>query len=217
VLSAGLLLVLAAAAPQHGAHAHGRHGNPPDLEAYMDRLEDPARDAWQKPDAVLAALRLQPGHVACDVGAGPGYFTLRLARAVGARGFVFALDVEPAILDRLRARLAAAGVHNVAPVLSAPGRPSLPDGACDVALVVDTYHHFPDRPAYLRALARALKPGGRVVNVDFHKRETPVGPPLEHRLAREAFVEEARAAGYAVAAEETFLPYQYFLVLEPRP
>ena len=94
--------------------------------------------------------------------------------------------------------------------------PLLPTAACDVVLIVDTYHHFPERVAYLGRLARALRPGGRIVNVDYHKRETPVGPPLGHRLSREEFLGEAQSAGLVVAEEPAFLPYQYFVVLRPR-
>lgn len=214
-----LLLLAAVTAPATGSAQHGergRYGNPADLDAYIARLADPARDAWQKPDEVVGALGLRRGQVACDVGAGPGYFTIRLARAVGPSGRVYAVDVEPQILDALRERLAASGLRNVTPVLALADDALLPAGACDVALIVDTYHHFPDRPAYLRRLTAALRPGGRIVNVDFHKRETPVGPPLDHRLSRETFLEEAHAAGLAVVAEPAILPYQYVVVLRPR-
>ena len=87
---------------------------------------------------------------------------------------------------------------------------------CDLVLVVNTYHHFPGGPRYLRRLRRLLRPGGRLVNVDFEKRETPVGPPLERRIARDAFLRDARRAGLRLVREATFLPYQYCLVLSPR-
>ena len=210
-------LAALAAGPVGGQHAPPRRfGNPADLDAYIARLASPARDAWQKPDEVVAALGLKPGAVACDIGAGPGYFTLRLARAVGPRGFVYAVDVEPKILDALRERIGESGLRNVAPVLGLADDPLLPEAACDLALIVDTYHHFPDRTAYLRRLARSLRPGGRIANIDYHKRETAVGPPLDHRLARETFLAEARRAGLAVVAEPAFLPYQYFVILRPR-
>jgi ubiquinone/menaquinone biosynthesis C-methylase UbiE len=206
-----------AAAPSFAQHGDpGRYGNPTDLEAYIARLADPARDAWQKPDQVVDALHLRPGQVACDVGAGPGYFTLRLARAVGPAGRVYAVDVEPKILDALREKLAASGLRNVTPVLALAGDPLLPPGACDLVLVVDTYHHFPERVAYLGRLAQALRPGGRIVNIDYHKRETPVGPPMAHRLSREEFLAEAQSAGLVMAEEPAFLANQYFIVLRPR-
>jgi len=198
------------------AAAHGgTHGNPADLGGYIAAQESADRAAWQKPDEVVAALGLAPGEVACDVGAGPGYFTLRLARTVGPAGRVYGVDVEPVILAALRDRLSAAGLRNVTPVLGLGDDPLLPASGCDVVLVVNTYHHFQDGPAYLRKLAAALRPGGRIVNVDFQKRETGVGPAVAHRVAREAFLADAAAAGLAVQREETFLPHQYLVVLAP--
>jgi predicted methyltransferase len=221
-LAFAVVLVVPAAAQHtepHGEHSrhgeHRRYGNPSDLDAYIAHLSDPARDAWQKPDEVVAALKLRPGQTACDVGAGPGYFTLRLARAVGPTGRVYAVDVEPKILDALRERLAGSGLRNVTPVLALADDALLPPGACDVVLIVDTYHHFPQRPDYLRRLARALKPGGKIVNVDYEKKPTPVGPAMDHRLSREDFLAEAKTAGLAVVEEPAFLPYQYFVVLRP--
>jgi ubiquinone/menaquinone biosynthesis C-methylase UbiE len=199
---------------QHGGGHGGRYGNPVDLDTYIARLQDPERDAWQKPDEVVKALGLAPGQTACDVGAGPGYFTLRLARAVGPRGLVYGVDVEPKILDVLRERVGASGVRNVVPVLALADDPLLPPAACDVILIVNTYHHFPDGPAYLRRLVSSLKPGGRLANIDYEKRETPVGPPLDHRIAREEFVRDAQRAGLALSGEPRILAHQYFLVLQ---
>ena len=203
--------------PLDGAHQFpgGHHGNPAELEGYIHRMEEPGRAEWQKPDEVTARLGLQPGQVACDIGAGPGYFALRLGRALGPTGHVWAVDVEPRMLAALGERVAAQGIRNVTPVLGLPGDPLLPPASCDLVLVVDTYHHFPDGVLYLRRLAEALRPGGRLVNIDFHKRETPVGPPLEHRVAREEFLRQARAAGLVVVDEPTLLPYQYFVILRP--
>jgi SAM-dependent methyltransferase len=214
--SAAAAALLAQEAPPRHGHGGGRYGNPEDLDTYIARLEDPARDAWQKPEEVVAALRLAPGSVACDIGSGPGYFALRLARSVGPTGRVFAVDVEPKILDALRERTRASGARNVTPVLALADDPLLPERLCDVALVVNTYHHFPDGPAYLRRLKASLKPGGRIVNVDFVKKPTPVGPPLDHRVSREDFVRDAQRAALAVVEEPGFLPYQYFVVLAPR-
>lgn len=208
----------------HG-HDHGsatgdvkrdRHGNPEDLAAYLAKLEGPDRAEWQLPDQVIAALGLREGGVACDAGAGPGYFALRLARAVGPRGRVHAVDVEPRMIELLRERTRAAGLANVHPILAPDGELGLPPEPCDVILIVNTFHHFHDGPAALRALASRLAPGGRLVNVDFHAGELPVGPPPDHKVSREAFLAAAAAAGLEVAEELTFLPYQYFLALRPR-
>jgi len=207
---------------RHGRHGHrrphgrGRFGNPTDLDGMIARQLAPDRARWQRPDAVVRALAVRRGQVVADVGAGPGYFTLRLARKVGASGHVYAVDAEPMVLEALRKRLTAAGARNVTPVLGGGDDPLLPAATCELALIVDTYHHFDHGPAFLRRVTRALRPGGRLVNIDFEARETPVGPPLEHRVSRERFLRDARRAGLEVVAEHRFLPYQYFLVLAPR-
>src|SRR5262249_18835348 len=159
---------------------------------------------------------LARGQPACAIGPGPGYFALRLARAVGPKGFVYAVDVEARMLQALRERLEKARVRNVAPVLAVADDPLLPPGACDVVLVVDTYHQFPERAAYLGRLGRSLKPHGRIVNIDYDKRQTPIGPPLDHRVARDTFLSEASTAGLGLVKEPTFLPYQYFLILQAK-
>jgi SAM-dependent methyltransferase len=92
----------------------------------------------------------------------------------------------------------------------------MPPEPCDAILIVNTFHHFPDGPGTLRRLAARLKTGGRIVNVDFHPGELPVGPPPDHKVSREDFLAAAAAAGLEVAEERTFLPYQYFLALRPR-
>jgi len=196
----------------HGQHKD-KHGNPDDLNAYIAKMEAPDRAEWQKPDEVVKALGLQPGATVCDIGTGPAYFALRFARVTA---HVFAVDVEPRILEVARQRIAAANVHNITPVLALPDDPLLPPASCDLILIVDTFHHFPDGTAYLKRVMRALKPGGRVANIDFHKRETPVGPPVAHRVAREDFLKHAEAAGLKIVTERTFLPHQYFLILQPR-
>jgi ubiquinone/menaquinone biosynthesis C-methylase UbiE len=187
--------------------------NPKDLEGYIAAQEAPGRAAWQKPEEVLDALALAPGQTVCDIGAGPGYFALRAAKRVGATGRVFAVDVEPRILDALRARIEKAGVRNVTPVLALAVDPLLPARTCDLVLIVDAYHHFPDRPHYLARLAALLKPGGRLADVDWQKRASDFGPPLEHRIAREDFLSDAAKAGLRLVSEPKLLPYQYFLVL----
>jgi ubiquinone/menaquinone biosynthesis C-methylase UbiE len=201
---------------------HGRHrssvvrdglGNPRDWKRYLARLLAPDRAPWQRPRDVVRALGLRPGQIVGEIGAGPGYFAFRLAHAVGGQGHVYAADAEPRMLALLGARLRRSRRRNITPVLSLPNDPLLPRRACDLILMVNTYHHVPDGPAYLRRLARALRPAGRIVNIDFHRRETPVGPPVEHRVSREAFLQDARRAGLKPAAELALLPYQYFVVV----
>jgi len=193
--------------------SHHRHGNPAHLESYIQRLESPERATWQKPDEVVAALGPRPGQTVADLGAGPGYFTLRLARKVGKRGRVYAVDVEPEILSVLRERVAAAKLTQVTPVLGIPSDPLLPPASCDRVLSVNAYHHYPDGPAALRRMAHLLRRGGRLALVDFHKRESPMGPPASERVSRETMLSHVARAGLRVVEELTFLPHQYFFLL----
>jgi ubiquinone/menaquinone biosynthesis C-methylase UbiE len=199
----------------HRSARHDRHRNPVEFERYLAKLEGPDRAAWQKPDRLVAALGLRPGDVACDVGAGPGYLALRMAREVGPRGAVYAIDVEPRMIAALRQRAREAGIENVRAILAPPGRGALPPRLCHVILVVNAFHHFPGGAAYLKRLSGRLAPGGRIVNVDFHRRELPVGPPLAHLVSRDEFLAEAREAGLSPVRERRFLPYQYFVELAP--
>ncbi len=185
------------------------HGNPKDLQEYIARLDDPGRDEWQRPDVVMAALGMTQESVVCEIGTGTGYFALRLAKLAA---WVYAVDVEPQLLSLLRERAAGAGVQNLTPVLGLPLDPLLPPAACDLILTVNAFHHVQEKAAYLRRLQRALRPGGRVAIVDFHKRELPIGPPVDHKLDREECLAQVQAAGLRIVSEYDSLPYQYFLV-----
>jgi ubiquinone/menaquinone biosynthesis C-methylase UbiE len=210
VLAAGLVVLAQAAAPPP-AMQH-RHDDP---AAYIASLEDPARDAYQKPDEVMKALALRPGEAVADIGSGSGYFTLRFARAVGETGRVYAVDISPDMVRHVNRRVRDAGIRNVASVLADPDDPLLPDASVDRVVIVDTWHHVLDQAKYLEHLKRVLRPGGQVVHIDFQKRELPLGPPLAMKIAREDLVKQMEGAGFRLAAEHTFLPYQYFLVFTP--
>lgn len=217
-----LLLACAAfvaAAGQHGTA--GRHDATSthtfeDVEHWVGVFDDPERVQWQKPAEVVAALKIPPGSTVADLGAGTGYFSRHLAAAVGEHGTVFAVDIEPRLVAYIRDRAERERTANVVPVLASADNPRLPRHAVDVVLIVDTYHHLNDRIRYLQRLARVLTPRGRVVVIDWHKRELPEGPPVEHKLAREQVVDELTAAGYQLAGEHQILPYQYFLSFRRR-
>lgn len=202
----------------HGAahRVHRLHQNP---DEYIKAMEDPERLTWQKPDELLKALGIRPGMRVADLGAGPGFMTRRLARLVQPQGWVYAIDVEPFMLKALHARLREDRLSNVTTLLAAEDDPLLPPGSVDLVLIVDVYHHLKDRPAYLGRLARALRPGGRIAIVDFHKRDLPVGPPPEMKLSPAEVGAEAQKAGLRplLAPPENLLPYQYVLVFSPAP
>jgi SAM-dependent methyltransferase len=200
----------------HGPHDATTHHSFGNVEHWVSVFDDPARDAWQKPASVVEALRLRPGMRVADLGAGTGYFSRYLAAAVGEAGTVFAVDTEPGLVTHLRERAEHEHTPNVVPILASADNPRLPVGAVDVVLIVDTVHHIDDRTNYLRRLRRVLKPGGRVVVIDFKKQDIPVGPPPEHRLARGQIVDELTTAGYRLVSAPDILPYQYVLIFQAR-
>ena len=176
-------------------------------EEWARIYNDPARDAWQKPEEVLKALELKPGEVVADIGTGAGYFANRFAARVAK---VYAVDIDEGLL-KITARSAPA---NVEPVLAARDDPRLPDGSVDTVFFCDVVHHIENRVAYYRRLGRVLRPGGRVVVIDFHKRPLPVGPPPHAKLSADQVIADMMGAGFRLARQFDFLPHQYFLVFQ---
>src|SRR5262245_4945149 len=214
-----LLLLLASAGRAQDNKPRGEHEMHAlhrDTKAYIAMLEDPKRDAYQKPHEVMQALALKQGQTVADIGSGSGYFTLRFAAHVGDTGRVYAVDVDPDMLRHLNRRVRDAGLANVQTVLADPDDPLLRDRSVDRFVVVDTWHHIEDQPKYLGLMKKMLKPGGQVVMIDFHKRELPVGPRLEMKIAREDLIRQLEQHGFRLQKEHSFLPYQYFLVFGVR-
>jgi ubiquinone/menaquinone biosynthesis C-methylase UbiE len=181
-----------------------------DAERWAKVFDNPERDAWQKPDAVVAAMQLAKDAVVADIGAGTGYFAVRLARAV-PQGKVFAQDVEQDMVDYLGKRAEKEGLGNLQPVLGRFDDAALP-AQVDVVLIVDTYHHIGDRQDYFRRLGASLKGRAELWVVDFKMGDIPVGPPPKHRVAPERIAEELQAAGYSLLhRDDTTLPYQHIL------
>ena len=183
-----------------------------DAERWAKVFDDPARDAWQKPDEVVAAMTLAPGMTAVDIGAGTGYFEGRLAAAVGTGGKVIATDLEPNLVEHMRARGQRDGWTNVEVRQVTTEAHGLVTGEADRILIVDVWHHVGgDRGAYARSLARALRPGGTITIVDFTM-EAEQGPPPEHRLTPAAMIAELAAGGLAAEAIAETLPDHYIVV-----
>ena len=208
-------LALRAQAPKSPpAHemSHGDH-----MQHHFDpaqsakQFDDPARDAWQMPDKVIAALHLKPGQIVADIGAGTGYFSVRLARSEAAPK-VYAVDIEPGMVTYLRDRAAKEGFENIIAVQATEDDAKLPEPV-DAILIVDTYHHIGNREIYFRKLSKSLKPGGRLAIIDF-KPDSPEGPPKEFRFPPEKFKAELAKAGYTLAEQLDFLPRQQFLIFQ---
>jgi SAM-dependent methyltransferase len=186
-----------------------------DVEKWAEKFDDPGRAEWQKPDSVVAALPLGPGSVVLDIGAGTGYFNRAFAARVRPGGRVFAADIEPAMIAHMLERARREATPEVFPLLVPPDEPRAPMPV-DLVFICDTIHHIDDRIEYLRKVRAILEPGGVVAVVDFKPGDIPVGPPPEHRIARDLVIEEMAAAGFRLDREETFLPYQYMLLFTIR-
>ncbi len=207
LLAAGAAAIHAQARPQHG-----KLFAPVDLGL----LEGPDRDLWQMPDRIMDALGVAEGSAVADIGAGGGWFTIRLARRVGASGTVYAEDIQRQMLEATGRRVAREGLRNVRAVLGTSEDPRLPSGALDAVIIVDTYHELENPDALLRNIAKAIKPQGRVGVVDFKKDGLGPGPALEDRVDPGLVIRDAEAAGLRLVAHETFLPYQFLLVFSRR-
>ncbi len=181
-------------------------------------LEDPQRDAWARPDEVVAALPLDdPEMIVADVGAGSGYFSRRIAARI-PEGKVIAVDVDADFVDYVKKHRDAWGTPNVEPRLAMYENALLPEQSVDLVFVSNTYAYIRDRDAYFTGIQHALRPGGKLVIVDFRPDADLSGvenaPKPGQRVARDAVVAQIEALGFALDHEETFLPHQYYLVFE---
>jgi len=197
----------------HAGSGEGFHRRFDDAEKWAKEFDNPERDAWQKPQEVLDALHLQAASLVADIGAGTGYFSVRIAKRAH-EGKVFAADVEPDMVRYLGVRAEREHLANLTPVQARADAANLPEPV-DLILVIDTYHHIDDRTRYFAALQSSLRPGGRLVIIDF-KADSPNGPPAQHRIPPERVTHELAAAGYALTEKFEFLPRQYGLIFRKR-
>lgn len=195
------------AATGQGRAPHGRLFSPEDL----GQLEGPDRAAWQQPELVMDALGIADGARVADLGAGGGWFTVRLAERVGPNGRVYAEDIQQQMIDSIERRVSREGLTNVRLVLGTPRDPKLPAGL-DAVLIVETYAEMTDPVTLLGHVADALKPNGRVGIIGFRLEGGGPGPPLDERVDPSVVIDEAAEAGLRLLSHETFLRYQYLLV-----
>jgi ubiquinone/menaquinone biosynthesis C-methylase UbiE len=211
----GALVAAALVLAALGAPASAQHGRlfPP---ADLGLLEAPDRDVWQRPDRIMDALQIGEGSRVADLGAGGGWFTIRLARRVGPNGKVFAQDIQPEMIGAIQRRVVREGLSGrVQAVLGTPNDPKLPEPV-DAVLIVDAYHEMQEPVVLLRNLARTLKPEGRVAIIEHTKDGGGPGPPMEERVDPERVIRDAEEAGLTLVRRESFLRYQYMLIFGRR-
>ena len=174
------------------------------------QMNDASRDIWQKPQGVVEKLSIVRGSRVADLGAGGGYFTWHLAKAVGTRGTVYAVDIEERAINMIFNEMVARRTPNVRPVRAEPHDPRLPEPV-DLVFSCDTYHYINDRVAYFRSLASSLRPGGRVAILESHPRRF-VPRLFSHRVEKEEVRREMEDAGYLLIDDYDFIDRQHFQI-----
>ncbi len=188
----------------------------PDVKEYIGKFEGESREVFSKRKEIVAACKLKPGMVVADIGAGTGLFTRLFAAAVGAQGKVFAVDIAPAFIKHIEATCKEAGIKNVQGIVCTLVSTELPEKSVDLVFICDTYHHFEFPSRTLASIHRALRPGGQVVLIDFHRIPGQSSEwILGHvRAGQEVFVKEVVASGFKVLGEEKFLKENYLVRFE---
>jgi ubiquinone/menaquinone biosynthesis C-methylase UbiE len=206
----GLVLLFVVTTP-----AAGQLGSRP-AEEWIRTLDGPVRVAGMKIEEVVAALKLQPGQTVADIGAGSGLLEGPLARAVGPRGRVYAVEIDAGFFPEIRKRAAAAQVTNVETVLGKFTDPALPVKVIDVALFHDVIHHVENRAAYLETLASYLAPSGRIVVIDYEGGRGPHRDQPDLEVTREQLAGWTGGAGFTQVEDIKLFPDKYFLVFARR-
>ena len=218
VLSATLVLLAQQTSTTPGVHpvsgrrfaqVMGYQGAP-----WLDREE---RDIEEEPDIAIAALDLKSGMVVADIGAGSGYMTVRMAKKVGPTGKVYGQDIQPEMIELLQKRLVKEKITNVEPLLGLVDDPRLPPASVDLELLVDVYHEFSEPQKMLRGLRSALKPGGRLVLLEYRKEDPTIPIRLEHKMTVEEAKLEVEAEGFTLSKLDKRLPRQHILIFTKNP
>jgi ubiquinone/menaquinone biosynthesis C-methylase UbiE len=184
-------------------------------ENWIAIFEHERRDEWQEPEKVIENMKLKEGDVVADIGAGSGYFTRRLAAAVGPTGKAFGVDIEPELVKYMAEDARKLNLNNYIPKLATMADSGLEPNSVDVVFICTTYHHIEDRINYMRKLKKVLKEKGRIIFVEFYKKKMDFGPPTSHKDSEETIIGEMKEASYRLTRTLQFLRYQYFLEFEP--
>jgi precorrin-6B methylase 2 len=229
----GVLVVVASAAPapeEKPRYDYRKDHDPNGIgKFYMDReiamvmghlaagwLERPEREKEEAPSKLMEALKLKEGDVVADVGAGSGYFTFRMADKVGPKGKVLAVDIQQEMLDLIKNKAKAGKVSNVEPVLGTEKDPRLPESAVDLILLVDVYHEFSFPYEMTEAMVKSLKPGGRLVFVEYRLEDPKVPIKLVHKMTQKQVIKEMAPHPLNHVKTIDVLPWQHIIVFEKR-
>jgi protein-L-isoaspartate O-methyltransferase len=208
-----ILLVAAVNVPAQVRHpVSGRVIAPVMGAAGADWLVRPEREAEENPDLAIKLLNFQPGMAVADIGAGVGYYSLKIASLVGPTGKVYASDLQPEMLRMLRKRVEISKVRNVVPVLATETSTGLEPGVADLALLVDVYHEFSRPQAMLKSLHQSLKPDGRLVLIEFRKEDPTVPIREEHKMSVATVKQELEPEGFVLEKVLPDLPWQHILI-----
>jgi ubiquinone/menaquinone biosynthesis C-methylase UbiE len=197
----------------HG-HMHGDKHRPfGSVKKYISHLDRSDRDTWQKPEAVITRLGLKPAAVVADVGAGSGYFSLRIAKRY-PKGRVIAIDIEPKMLVHIQKRARELNLSNVSTARATASDPQV-DSKPDLVFVADVLHHVPDQPAWLGRMFKAMRPGARLAIIEFKEGDLPKGPPAHIKIPRAKLLGLLTSAGFVnPVVDDKLLPYQLLVVLQ---
>jgi len=177
---------------------------------WLDRSE---RESEENPEGALDAIGIKPGMIVADIGAGTGYFSMRMARRVGAKGEVYAEDIQPEMLHMLRQNASSEKLTNIQTVLGTDTDPKLPTNALDLVLLVDVYHEFSQPQKMLRKIRESLKPDGRLVLLEYRKEDPSIPIRPEHKMSVQEVKLEVEAEGFHLDQVLETLPRQHILIL----
>ena len=217
IVSCTLAVVFAAQALQNVHPVTGRSIAPVMGAAGADWLDRPEREKEENPELALDAIGIRPGMIVADVGAGTGYMSLRMAKRVGSAGKVYANDIQPEMLRRLRQNADNLKLQNIETVLGSDVDPKLPAGQLDLVLLVDVYHEFSQPQKMLRKIRETLKPSGRLVLLEYRKEDPTIPIIVVHKMTVAEVKKELEAEGFILSQVIESLPRQHILILTRAP